>query len=147
MSSEEPQEVRDARTLLTDYFGEPVMPVSQYCDAFSLWATAIQTLNAGSGKGQGASYHDMLDRIEIDIRKSNLLYRLIYRGQQFRRRPCPVHKGHWSGLPLEPPACGCDLVGWLPEPGDPVGQPSPHSTVRAAGREVTHVRRKPGPEA
>ena len=45
----------------------------------------------------------------VGMLKSNLLGRLM-RGEDIRRRPCPVHQGRLS--PLSAPAC-CDGTGWL----------------------------------
>ncbi len=53
-----------------------------------------------------------------DIRKSNLLARLLYDGQTLRKVACPEHKGVWSGVEWGPEnACphGCQLTGWIRE--------------------------------
>jgi hypothetical protein len=49
------------------------------------------------------------------MRKSNLLGRLI-RGEEVRRRPCPVHQGKLVSAPWDRARakCGCDGTGWLP---------------------------------
>jgi hypothetical protein len=59
--------------------------------------------------------------IRLSISKSNLLWRLMYGGEEIRTRPCPIHKGKWSGCNLaEDTACkglcmsGHNVTGWLP---------------------------------
>jgi hypothetical protein len=66
--------------------------------------------------GNQASY------VFFQIRKSNLLSRLIYAGEPVRTKPCPVHKGRWSGCTLpEDTKCdgacmhGSNVTGWLRE--------------------------------
>jgi len=66
---------------------------------------------------------DLLAQIHYvftQIHKSNLLHRLLYQGQKLRSRPCPEHKGTWSGCHWEALPCGCqdgsNVTGWLPEP-------------------------------
>lgn len=118
---------------LADFYKEPVLPVSRYCRALEAWVSSIQMncmypasmLPEGFEKPEkdaahGLSYVAILPMILRDIRKSNLLYRLIYRGQPLRKRPCPQHRGHWSGWSSEPCPHGCsdgmNVTGWLPEP-------------------------------
>jgi hypothetical protein len=66
----------------------------------------------------------------LRIRKSNLLYRLLYRREQLRTVACPAHKGHWAGYDSQfegerdYAVCECqylesghwalDVTGWLP---------------------------------
>ncbi len=58
----------------------------------------------------------------IDLRKSNLLWRLIYGGESLRSRECPTHKGRWSGMAWNGDECACAgggcITGWLPEAAD-----------------------------
>lgn len=55
----------------------------------------------------------------IDLAKSCLLDRLIYAQEPLRTRPCPQHKGRWSGCAMKqcPHGCnfGSNITGWLPE--------------------------------
>jgi hypothetical protein len=61
--------------------------------------------------------------ISLQIDKSNLLWRLLYAGEQVRSTPCPVHKGKWSGCGPDPrwtdSRCGCwsygNVTGWMAE--------------------------------
>lgn len=64
------------------------------------------------------SWNETLSSVELSIRKSALLARLIYGGEKLRTQKCPQHKGHWSGLEHPDNQCphGCGLTGWLPEP-------------------------------
>jgi len=57
-----------------------------------------------------------LDDADLQIRKSNLLARLIYGGQKLRTQMCPEHKGEWTGPRPDPCPHGCGFTGWLPEP-------------------------------
>lgn len=63
---------------------------------------------------------ESVDHVALQISKSALLARLIYGGEKLRSRKCLIHEGRWSGLPFMDNQCmhGCDLTGWLPEPGD-----------------------------
>lgn len=72
------------------------------------------------GGPQGARYFEVLQPILIDIRKSALLWRLLYQGQKVRNVKCAIHKGHlamhqWMGSPSEgEKPCACNGTGWLP---------------------------------
>lgn len=110
---------------LSAYYGEPVMPLHRFCDAITTWFRSIEAncrepdliRNPEHPEYQhGADYHMLLRRIEVDITKSDLLYRLLYNGQQLRTKMCPDHKGHWDGpssVGLETCPHGCDGTGWL----------------------------------
>jgi hypothetical protein len=57
--------------------------------------------------------------LDLAIRKSCLLSRLIYVGEAPRTRPCPKHEGRWSGLAFPEDRCECAApcgctTGWLP---------------------------------
>ena len=104
---------------LSEHYGEPVMPISRYCQALETWGHAV----AANHSNEGDELHHIavvVGPVTLAIRKSNLLARLIYDGQKLRSQPCPVHKGHWSGCVFEDPGCGCvsggNVTGWLPEP-------------------------------
>lgn len=125
-------EAEAMREQLAKHYGEPVMPVSRYCRALETWAARIEELNRpGYTDRQGSAYWRHLGHILRDIRKSNLLARMIYGGEPLRTRECPVHKGRWTGItentvvpaPESPigfksidAKCGCGGTGWLPEP-------------------------------
>lgn len=53
-------------------------------------------------------------QIRLAIQKSSYLGRRLYGGEAHRTEPCPTHQGVWSGLPMTPDECACDLTGWLP---------------------------------
>jgi len=55
--------------------------------------------------------------MRIDIRKSNLLGRLLYAKEPLRTRLCPLHKGHYNGEAMFFEKCPhlCDGTGWLRE--------------------------------
>lgn len=108
---------------LEDYFGEPVLPMSQYCAAFRTWADCIVKNNKDpklTQKGwnnHGSEYAEMVMRIMIDIDKSSLLGRLLYGKEKLRTKMCPEHKGHWNGQAMMMGNCPhqCDGTGWLRE--------------------------------
>lgn len=112
-------EAKDMLQALTAHYQQPVLPLSHFCTAIKTWFEAIKRNNTdpalkreGSGTVQGERYHEVLHLIERDIRKSNLLARLIYGGEKFRTVMCPTHKGHSGGECKD----GCEGTGWLPEP-------------------------------
>lgn len=113
------------------HYKEPVRPVSQYCQAFRDWAKAIQQkvkeIEAIEEPGPADHYDleqwkplgDLAWRLELSIYKSNLLYRLIYAGDELRTKKCPKHDGRWSGcVGFNEVDCGCvyhgNITGWLP---------------------------------
>lgn len=113
-------EVAEMLAKLKAHFHEPVMPVSEYCSAIKTWFRAIEALNNGDDtknpeSRQGHTYWRFLRSIEIDIRKSNLLYRMIYHGDPLRSEKCPEHQGHWDGQAQMLLGCtyGCGGTGWL----------------------------------
>lgn len=117
------EEAAAMEAALTEHYGEPVRPVSAYCKAFQQWATAIRQEDAGDGEGD-RTYGRIVEvgmQLELAIRKSNLLWRLIYLGEELRTVKCPAHDGHWSGYAYPGAECphGCcsgyDITGWLPE--------------------------------
>lgn len=99
---------------------EPVRPLGDFCTAVSTWFRCIVEMsksgNYKDGWAQGKDYAEHLMHIEIDIRKSNLLYRLLYLREPLRTRRCPIHDGHWDGQAmLRGCEHGCDGTGWLRE--------------------------------
>lgn len=121
-----PEEAEALMKQLSLYYGEPVRKVSEYCDAFRVWAKAIQAaFNQETDEQRKSSFGRMVDdirRTELHVSKSNLLARLIYGGEKLRSEPCPIHKGHWSGCVWgfegRCPHCmsGADVTGWKKEP-------------------------------
>jgi hypothetical protein len=101
---------------LARHYGEPVRPVSVYCDAFRAWGKALQDREEeGTQRDRGLDDARAAMRVlmnGIAIGKSSMLGRLIYDGEKLRTEKCPVHKGVWSGIGH----CeyGCDHTGWLP---------------------------------
>lgn len=104
------------------HYKQPVLPMGRFCVAISTWFRCIERLNRKEQevnpgekpwRSRGARYFDQLRNIERDIRKSNLLARLLYSGEKLRTRECPEHKGEWFGLKCDH---GCGGTGWLPEP-------------------------------
>ena len=85
-----------------------VHPIQHLCDAFLRWLEA------------GAHPEPLRRMLLNSIGKSCLLDRLIYAGEPLRKRPCPVHRGHWSGYWKDAPCAeGCAFgpsnTGWLAE--------------------------------
>jgi hypothetical protein len=123
---ESEQAVADMQRRLAAHYGEPVLPVSRYCNAFRVWHQALierqQREDAAVACGElDEQFRDDALRealealnnphLQMQIAKSNMLGRLIYGGQNVRTQMCPVHKGVWSGLGH----CdhGCDETGWI----------------------------------
>lgn len=75
---------------------------------------------------QYMSISDSVGDVFLQIGKSNLLARLLYVGEKLRTQMCPEHKGKWSGVEFSDTRCphGCQLTGWIQEPGDK-GTPLP----------------------
>jgi len=104
---------------LREHFGQPVMPVSHYCDAFKAWQKAIE--DAVERDPTNEELRGKLERISdvsLDVFKSNLLYRLLYLGEPVRKEMCPIHKGRWSGCVAPERECqhcmsGADVTGWV----------------------------------
>lgn len=98
---------------LAKHYGQPVMPVKRYCDAIKTWAECVVAKHqkGPGGSTYGQEYYTYLRRIIVDIRKSNLLYRLIYIGEKFRPVPCPTHLGE----PCLGDCKDCDRTGWAYE--------------------------------
>jgi hypothetical protein len=133
---------------LRTHFKEPVFPMSHFCDSMRSWFECIVQNNTNQELivdpkhpeyQHGHEYHGLLRRLEIDITKSNLLWRLLYGGQQVRKTKCPEHKGHWSGCAPEPCEHGCsnglDITGWIPEPED-VDRPKDSALLYMVGVPV-----------
>lgn len=102
---------------LSLHYGERVAPVGRYCQALITWAEVM--------KDYDERLHASASHVMAMLYKSNLAARLVYGGEKLRSRPCPEHKGHWSGcsFPTDPDdrcacMCGADVTGWLPEPED-----------------------------
>lgn len=94
---------------LRRHYRQPVMPIRRYCDALTEWSR-----RASMPESECSAKADAISLVFLAIKKSNLLWRILYAGEEVRERPCPEHKGHWRGLPWEDPPCGCGLTGWLP---------------------------------
>ena len=105
-----PAELESMLTRLRRHYGEPVMPVSQYCQAFKTW------LEVGANQWGRVLDEDKISGLMTAILKSNLLARLIYGGEKLRTQACPLHSGTWVGIGECPH--GCDKTGWIPEPED-----------------------------
>ena len=129
-------------------YGDPVshvreerkLPVSDFCGIMRTWAWAwMKPLETDSQcmRERRKEFEEHWRYINRKIRKSNLLYRLLYIGEEFRTRPCPKHRGSYGGccvydavlepdgsLTKLPRVCECQyedyLTGWLPnEPEGP----------------------------
>jgi hypothetical protein len=104
---------------------EPTLKASEFCAAFHTWAAACITpldTDLEETRKWRENFRRRWDFIDLAIRKSCLLDRLIYGGETLRTEVCPVHKGHWSGCSPAPcPICrhGVCITGWVKNPGDP----------------------------
>lgn len=105
--------------------GTPVMPVRFFCEFLKEWAQlygmpAVEERHPGQNAERRAQA-EKFNFTFLQIMKSNFLWRRIYRGEPTRLKPCPIHKGRWSGCNLpEDTECkgacmhGGNVTGWLP---------------------------------
>jgi hypothetical protein len=115
----------------------PVMTAQYYCEQFETWVNAYRAGAEEEGHTKAAeAFRDAWGVLNLAIRKSCLLDRLIYGGETLRKEKCPVHKGHWSGCMVNPcPICshGICQTGWKKNPGDPDSANSGIFIVRTVG--------------
>lgn len=115
------EEAQELIKRLQEYYHEPVLPLSSFCRAMSVWRDCIVKNNTDPNllrqENQGGRYFNFLDELYVDIRKSNLLARLLYAKEPLRSRMCPIHKGHYDGNAMFFEKCPhlCDGTGWLRE--------------------------------
>ncbi len=120
------EEAQEHLRRLEQFYGRPVLPLGDFCEAIGTWMDCIVKNNTDpalkrGNMEQGNEYYEFLNRMRIDIMKSNLLGRLLYAKELLRTRMCPLHKGHYSGQAMFFEKCPhlCDGTGWLRErPGD-----------------------------
>jgi hypothetical protein len=103
---------------LSAYYGQPVKPVGDFCATIRKF---VNTVIEASDHPDACKYDNKADRLAsaiLDVEKSNLLYRMLYLGEEPRTKRCPVHKGRWSGCVFEDGHCECqhgaNVTGWLP---------------------------------
>ena len=95
-------EAQEMIARLEEFYKQPVLPLHRFCAAIELWMKCIEKRNHEPGEEglpeehRSHPYFKHLRQMNIDIRKSNLLGRLLYAKQKFRTRVCPLHKRHWS---------------------------------------------------
>jgi hypothetical protein len=94
----------------------PVKNIKEFCDALDTWAEL-------AGDDLGPQFKESWSVVRLAIGKSACLARVIYGGEPFRTRACPIHKGHWSGI-LRVTCALCNHTGWIPEDLDPLPDPS-----------------------
>ena len=114
--------------LLSRHYGQPVMPVRRYCHAIETWMGVMEDNERAKPEREQVAAFLHLRTVRIAIHKSNLLYRMIYRGEKLRPTKCPVHQGVQSTQLLclgsehhivngvireRGNECGCDGTGWL----------------------------------
>ena len=91
---------------------EPTMPVGKYCESLTQWLRII------SQKEHPLVEARVANSILFNIKKSCLLKRMIYMGEDLRTVKCPIHNGEWSGCYAERCPAGCDTCGcacgWIP---------------------------------
>lgn len=116
------EEIRELLLRLQQFYGQPVLPLDNFCHAIELWMDCIVKNNTDpalhrDGIKHGHIYFEFLNLIRIDIRKSNLLGRLLFAREPLRTRMCPTHKGHFNAEAMFFEKCPllCDGTGWLRE--------------------------------
>jgi hypothetical protein len=109
--------------MLSEHFKEPVMPVGRYCAALRIYAGAIDDRARRTKEKRDVEHADQVHHVFLQVQKSNLLYRLIYLGEELRPVACPEHQGRWSGCVSRDESCVCasgsNITGWLPVGGKP----------------------------
>ncbi|HZS27758.1 MAG TPA: hypothetical protein VFB76_11050 [Candidatus Angelobacter sp.] len=115
-------EAQELLAKLEDYYHQPVLPLRSFCKAIQTWMDCVTKNNidpdlARNDFESGHDYYEYLGQISIDIKKSNLLGRLLYAKEPLRTRMCPKHKGHWDGKAMFFEQCphDCGGTGWLKE--------------------------------
>ena len=131
---------------LEQFYGAPVLALDDFCKAISAWMDCIVKNNTDpalkeGGAEHGKKYYEFLNRMKIDIMKSNLLGRLLYAKEPLRTRMCPLHKGHYSGQAMFFEKCPhlCDGTGWLrerPEDGGYTGIEIMETETRTVAGEL-----------
>lgn len=113
-------EANELQRRLEQFYGQPVLPLDNFCHAIELWMDCIVKNNTDPALHRdaikhGHIYFEFLNLIRIDIRKSNLLGRLLYAKEPIRTRICPIHKGHFNAEAMFFEKCPllCDGTGWL----------------------------------
>jgi hypothetical protein len=146
---------------LRQHYGEPVRPVSEYCQAFydwqKVWGEKIKRIDDGKEPDQwtedprhARKILEALNFIMLPIIKSNYLWRRLYGDGLHRTEMCPEHKGRWSGYSHDR-ACdyGCnhgyDLTGWLPEPHVFVEKPEDTPVLKDSSGKIIQYGRSHGP--
>jgi len=116
------EEAQELLKRLEQYYGQPVLPLGSFCRAMKAWMDCIVKNNTDPALLQawdnhGNRYFSFLGQLYIDVRKSNLLGRLLYAKEPLRTRMCPSHKGHYNGDAMFFNKCShlCDGTGWLRE--------------------------------
>lgn len=61
----------------------------EFCEAMDRWARLA---------GNDSRFREAWAFVRLQIAKSCLLDRMLYRGERPSETPCPVHKGRWSGM-------------------------------------------------
>jgi|SRR5437016_2977598 len=126
------EEAHELLRRLEQFYGEPVLPLGNFCHAMELWMDCIVKNNTDPALIQesvnhGQKYFESLKFMRIDIRKSNLLGRLpaaCCMPRNHSARACVrFTKGHWNGQAMFSSKChlSCDGTGWLRERPDDGG--------------------------
>ena len=112
------EEAQELLSRLEQFYKEAVLPLESFCRAIELWMDCIVKNNTDmaliqGGTRHGYRYFQFLNQMRIDIRKSNLLGRLLYAKEPLRTRLCPLHKGHYNGQAMFFEKCPhlCDGTG------------------------------------
>jgi hypothetical protein len=122
--SERAVAIKEAQAALEDYFDMPepegayggILRLSQFCKVMDTWAE-VRSTPTESPIYSDSDFRDAWHTVRMAISKSNLLARMFFAGEEPRKRPCPEHKGSWSGCVWTDLKCGCmwnsNVTGWL----------------------------------
>lgn len=129
------EELRELHAKLHAHYGEPVLPIKKFCDAFRTWRSVmlVRSVSMPADEVPGFLRGQVPNDLERAIVKSNLLYRMLYLGEELRKEKCPKHNGVWSGI--GPCYHGCSSTGWLPN----VPQPKLDETVPASLMQFARI--------
>ena len=112
---------------LSQYYGEPVMRVSDFCGRLfkTFEAVSDEARREADGEDPKTEAADFVAawRSLWTARKSNLLWRVLYGGEMPRTERCPIHKGKWAGCAWGDDACphcmsGSNVTGWVKPAAD-----------------------------
>jgi hypothetical protein len=99
----------------SSYDRGPVLRLGRVCWAMTKWARLIATPHPDERSHERdfrEKFTAAWDVVNLAIIKSAVLDRVLYGGEDFRTRRCPIHRGRWIGLAIVTCAL-CQDTGWI----------------------------------